>query len=70
MYAFLYIDLYSKYGKEGCVEINWENGWNDAPCDRSDRGRFVCKKSSERGELSQKIQGAVIDVKCYNDITL
>ena len=35
------------------MEINWpwkgSSGWNDAPCDRSDRGRFVCKKS-ERGE--------------------
>ena len=44
------------------MEINWHNGWNDDNCDHTDRGRFVCKKSAERGELSQKIQGAVIDV--------
>ena len=38
------------------MEINWHNGWNDDNCDHTDRGRFVCKKSSERceGELSQK----------------
>merc|ERR1719208_454428 len=36
-------------GTEGCVEINFgSSGWNDVLCDRSDRGRFVCKKSLKR----------------------
>ena len=31
------------------MEMNWHNGWNDDNCDHSDRGRFVCKKSSKIG---------------------
>ena len=67
---FKYFKDYLKGGSEACMEMNWHNGWNDDNCDHTDRGRFVCKKSSERGKLSQKIQGTVIDVIRYNDITL
>ena len=32
------------------MEINWHDGWNDDNCDHTDRGRFVCKKSSENDQ--------------------
>ena len=60
---FVYVDCLSKVGTEDCIEINWQHqgssGWNDVTCDRSNRGRFVCKKSSEKGELSQKCSKTV-----------
>ena len=43
----------SKGGAENCMEMNWHHqgssGWNDISCDRSDRGRFMCKKSNRGG---------------------
>ena len=34
------------------MEIIFEgsSGWNDIPCDRSNRGQFVCKKSEKSKE--------------------
>merc|ERR1711988_1361587 len=40
---------------EECMELNWQwdgkgsIGWNDDNCNRTDIGRFVCKKSFKRG---------------------
>ena len=32
------------------LDYNGSSGWNDDNCNRTDIGRFVCKKSFKRGE--------------------